>query len=226
MRSEEINPNDPMFLVSRNLDGELTGAEQSRLAKLLSESPEMRREAEKYCELNEALKSFGCSMPDVDFGDFSDRVRQSLGSSEDDAQLVEVDQAIQSWASKPVVFDEERFTAGVLEQIGESRSSTSRSRSILFRIGMPFAAAAAVALVWIGGFRNEHQPRRVADVQIGGIERVATHISHGNTRLASVVSFDRTPVETDRSTRSGGISLSFVGSLRAELTSSEVAPPL
>lgn len=152
MSDSEYNPHDPLFLLSRSIDGDLTPAEQEQLEAALAASAELRAEAEQLRTVCRLIQAWGARAPGVDAEDLGDEVTAHLAESAEDAELAGVDQLLQRWSRPAPEVDWERFQGAVMARIApEPRAAPLRGR--LIRLGTPLAAAAAIALAFIGYLR-------------------------------------------------------------------------
>lgn len=65
-----IHPDDPGFLMSRQLDGDLTPDERRQLDELLSRDAEADRQMREYARLDQLLGEWGRAEPRIEWGRF------------------------------------------------------------------------------------------------------------------------------------------------------------
>jgi hypothetical protein len=139
------NPKDPEFLLSRELDRELSEKERRVLDEGLADSASLRAERERYGALDKLLRRFAARKVDVDWDAFAADVDRASAAEHPDEAGDSFDRLLARWGENEPVVDWERFTAVVMERIEPKRRATSWHR-VIFRIGAPLAAAAAIAL--------------------------------------------------------------------------------
>lgn len=219
MSSEFVDHLDPLFLVSRQLDGDLTEAEVRALAAALADSPELRLEAARMTAVYGMVGRWAEPLPNFDEAEFSHRVLSIVRAEAADPQLARVDAVLRRW-SQPVAFDERAFVANVVKQL-HAEKSRSRLR-LVYRVGAPLAMAAAVAIAVTASFWHGAQP--VIEVAIGPriFGQPAASVAEDVT---SVVTFDRrTPDERVVRLDAPMISLGAVGA--EELADADEVPSL
>lgn len=146
---KQPNPysDDLLFLVSRELDGDLSAAERDELEQALSESEALRVAAEQMGCVDRLVRRWGQNQPDVDAEAMS---AQSVGRILADApEADDIDRLLGRWGSSKVETDESRFTAAVMRQI-QRTAPRKAVRTWVLRLGIPLAAAAAVGFAMIG----------------------------------------------------------------------------
>ncbi|HNQ24119.1 MAG TPA: hypothetical protein PKK06_13615 [Phycisphaerae bacterium] len=179
MKEPQHNPNDPLFLLSCSLDGELTPQEQQRLAEALARSPQLRAEGEQLGRVDHLVRAWGECDTNVDADALTAEVRAFLADEAAEAgdQTVQkessrVDQLLHRWAAPQVAFDEARFAAGVLRRLVQEQRLRMVRRWVI-RLGTPLAAAAVIALAFISRVgpvavpEPAPGPRAVVHVQVG-----------------------------------------------------------
>lgn len=144
MSDTSFNPNDPLFLASRWIDGDLSPEELRQLEAAMRRDPSFAREVEQLKSTNDLLGRWSAAEPGVDWSRF-ERVIGDLAVPESEArELDQVDALLQRYSAREPDIDWNDFAAGVMEEIGARRTA---SRLILaWRVGLPLAAAAAIAL--------------------------------------------------------------------------------
>ncbi len=184
------NPNDPLFLASRAIDGDLTAEEKQILDRALKQSPELRAEVSKLRAAQGLVAQWGKAQAAIDWDAFGESVAQIAMTESESAKVDKVDQLVARWASSTPDIELDGFADGVLAQLApKKRSSPLR---YVIRLGMPLAAAAAIALAVIPGFWKQSSPvvktQAVIKVDIGPLQLAGIN----QTKLEhSVVSFAR-----------------------------------
>lgn len=152
----QMDLNDPLFLVSRELDGDLTGDEQVRLRKLLAGSESLRAEAEKLRSVSKLVKRLAQTRADVDWTTHEQLVMAHVGAEQ--SELGGVDDLLNAMAQRSPVYDEHAFVDRVMGRIVPATKQKAWSWRSVARIGAPLAAAAVVVLAvtatWFGPTPN------------------------------------------------------------------------
>jgi anti-sigma factor RsiW len=144
MTSDAYNPVDLAFLLSRDLDGDLSPAERLRLDEALSQSESLRSEASKLEAVDRLIQQWGQKPVEVDWKHHAALTSASAGSAADE-RLGKVDDLLRRWRNRSVGVEDIDLTARVLAKIRSERRRTTPYRLVL-RLGVPLAAAAAIAL--------------------------------------------------------------------------------
>jgi hypothetical protein len=139
------NPNEPEFLLSRTLDEDLSDEERRQLEEALAASDSLREAQRHYARLHELLRSFAVEQLDVDWDAFAANVEQASVSAKQKGSQNAFDELLARWSQGELDVNWERFTAEVIERIEKKPSAVPWHRMI-FRIGGPLAAAAAITL--------------------------------------------------------------------------------
>lgn len=183
------NPNDPLFLASRAIDGDLTAEEKQILDRALKQSPELRAEVAKLQATQGLVAQWGDAQVAIDWDAFGESVAQMAMTESESAQVDKVDQLVARWASSTPEIELDGFADGVMVELATRKRSPLR---YVIRLGMPLAAAAAIALAVIPGFWKHSAPvvktQAVVKVDIGPLQLAGIN----QTKLEhSVVSFAR-----------------------------------
>lgn len=136
--------NDPLFLVSRSIDGDLSAVEQIRLDKLLAASAGLRADAEKLRAVASLLESRRLDRAQVDWKLHEKLVLAHIDEGE--ADLADVDRLLQSWGQKSPDYNEQALNDAVMARVAPARKRRRSAWRIVARLGAPLAAAAAVVL--------------------------------------------------------------------------------
>lgn len=139
------NSNELEFLLSRSLDEDLSDEERQRLEEALAASDSLREAQRHYARLHELLQSFAVEQLDVDWDAFAANIEQASVSGGQKGSQNALDELLARWAQGELDVNWERFTAGVMGRIEQKPSAVPWHRMI-FRIGGPLAAAAAITL--------------------------------------------------------------------------------
>ena len=211
MSEPPVQPDDPAFLASRALDGDVSAEEQRQLDEALAASEQLRIEAEQLRKVDRLVKRWAGAGVELDWASYAKLIHARVEAEVDEGELERVGRLVEHWGSAPVEFDEAAFTDGVMARI-RSEERRSPKRNLIFRIGAPLAAAAAVAIA-VSGWFWARAPRDTGPPD-----------APPSVRL--VVRYDRTPVESDREeTKTPSISLLALGASPMREPSAE-APPL
>jgi hypothetical protein len=220
MSDAGFNPNDPLFGVSRRLDGDLSEAEHEALERELSGSDSLRAEALKLENLNCVLKRWALTPIELDWHVHALHAIDRISSAPDveEADGSRLNELLASWnqPSRTGV-DEERFVADVMSRIEKgARSAAPRpSWGNLYRIGAPLAMAALIALAALPLMRLAGTGEVIHKVEFAGPDNRVTGLADGGstpsagTRVA--VAFGRS-VPAGWSAPKSGIGIGFVGS--------------
>ena len=209
MSEQPYQPDDPAFLASRALDGDLSAKERQRLEEALAASKDLRAEAEQLRNIDRLVKRWGRDSAELDWVTYARLIHARVEA--EDGDLDTVDRLIEHWGREPVEFDERAFTGAVMAAV-RSQQHRTPMRSVIFRIGAPLAAAAAVAIAVSGWFwakapRDVGRPDDLPDQRL-------------------VVLFDRTPVAPiTQEAETPSISLLALGAWPMSERAEE-APPL
>jgi len=194
--------NDPLFLVSSGIDGDLSASEQVRLDAMLTASEELRVEAAKLRTVAQLVKSRGIDSAQVDWELHEKLVLTEIEEGESD--LKSVDNLLQKWGRKTPDYDERALSDGIMARIAPARERQRSAWRIIARLGAPLAAAAAIVLVVTGNWFAQIAPVSTV-VLIGPASR-----GGGWGAPVSVVSFVRpadTPVGANESLSFGYMTL-------------------
>lgn len=220
MSASNINPNDPAFLASQAMDESLPAKAKAGLDQALDASEDLRTLAKQVEAVDRLVKNWGRRSPDIDWACHEKLILARVEAIGEEDRLDGVDDLIAKWAS-PSPIDEHHFESEVMDRIRRERPAIRRR--ILFRIGVPLAAAAAIAIVATGMLWPSLSTRPLVHVEVGPSERF---LSSDAARTALVfVSFDRTPRPRDITGRRPVLSFLAVGSAPSGRMMEE-SPPL
>jgi len=144
MTADAYNPDDLAFLISRGLDGDLSPAERRRLDEALSRSESLRSEASKFEAVGQLVERWGKQPVEVDWQHHAALTSACSGSA-DDERLGKVDDLLRRWRDRSVGVEAIDLAASVLAKIHSEHRRANPYRLVL-RLGVPLAAAAAIAL--------------------------------------------------------------------------------
>ncbi len=220
MSETGYNPDDPAFLLSRSLDEELSGDQRERLERALAASESLQAEAEQLRAVDRLVKAWAAKPIELDWDHHAALACAQPESEEDSEDLCKVDRLLDRWGARSAPVDAEEFTAAVLARVRGSRGRRSR-RGLIFRLGAPLAAAAAIGVVLTG--RSWLAPPAKPVCQVVYESMIATRAAPHDLQAAAgagertapvaVVAFNRTPVASVTE-MSGpvGVSLGTIGS--------------
>lgn len=222
MIDETYNPNDPLFLVSRGLDRDLSDGERGRLNDALNASPTLREEAKRLEAVDRLVKQWGREGVEIDWRHHADLVVASPQTDADDATLRKIDELIAAWGRRQPVLDEKAFADAVLSRITPNRRKTLPMQWVL-RIGAPLAAAAAIALAVTASLWFTPAPVPVVLVSIGRTGDQPAMVRSGGPKI--IVSFARpTDDKHADATDAPGIGYMTIGSSPLPRAWDESAP--
>ncbi len=190
MSETPYNPDDPAFLASRSLDEELSASERQRLDEALAASESLRAEVEELRAIDGLVKRWSAGEVSLDWAAHSRLIEAKALAGPEGEHDRKLDDLLTQWADHRVEIDEGAFTAAVMARVSRRPRRVWR-RSLVFRLGTPLAAAAAVAIVVVGTLR--FLPSRGPSVEVSiGPRAIAVDSATGGTRVA-LVSFRREP---------------------------------
>ncbi len=148
MNDTDYDEDDLGFLVSRSLDETLSVLEQRRLEAALADSKELRREAEQLGAVQRLIARWGARPAEADW-DHQAALIVAQVAGDDDALLDRVDQLIGRWGDAAGPPIPSSFAEDVVQRLAGGARRPARFAAI-FRLGVPLAAAAAIALAFVG----------------------------------------------------------------------------
>lgn len=235
-----IHPDDPLFLVSRRLDGDLSDTESRSLAERLVASAELADAAKRMESLDQAIRRATPGLPALDW---THELELTLGRIADDVSNSEdqqIDTALERWAHATSVKDVDLAPHVITKLAGAAKQSPRRR--LVLPWAVPLAAAAAIAMIvmgpWFGGEIQRPVegpaiatlPGPVVNVVMGpqghtdGSEAVSPAPSL-TARAANVVVFDRGSAVALISPRANR-DMGFITVGVAKATLAEEVPPL
>ncbi len=143
MNTEPYNANDLSFLLSRSLDDDLSPDER-RLEEALRESPQLQREWQQLQSIDRLVCRWGQRGYEADAEAFAGLTIAEVGGAAGDSDFAQVDSLLRRWGAGVPTGDRD-LVDNVLRAIGGKRRKLA-TRSLVFRLGVPLAAAAAIAL--------------------------------------------------------------------------------
>ena len=222
MTQEIDNPGDPLFLVSRDLDGDLSKEERVRLNNALSSSESLRTEAGQLQNVDRIVKQWGAEDVEIDWKHHAELVTDMMRADLDENDLHPVDDLLAEWARRRPLWSEREFAEGVLRRIEPSRQATTPV-AWAWRIGAPLSAAAAIALAVTASLWFGPHPTSVAIVSIGHVEVNA--VSNRPVEPRVVVSYARPTTDKHADASDApGIGYMTIGSSPLPRTGDESAP--
>ncbi len=224
MTDTPYNPDDPAFLASRSLDEELSAAERQRLDDAMAASQSLRGEAEGLRAIDGLVKKWGQAEVEPDWAAYAKLIEAKAFAEPDVERDHKLDELLEGWADDRAVIDEKAFTAAVMVKV-QAQSRRVWPRGLIFRLGTPLAAAAAVALVVTATLMYRSSPAPHVEVLIRS--RLSAIESPSETTRVAIVSFRREPVPGYApETTSPGISFMVVGASPLAQDLSNEAPPI
>lgn len=153
MKDAPYNPEDIDFLASRGLDGDLSQDEQRQLDRALDSSDSLRADAAAMRKVNELIRRWAATPVEIDWDTHAKLIHARCQSDDESHNQPELDGILKHWARNSAAFDDDRFTAAVMRRVTKSPSTarTHSGRPWIFRLAVPLAAAAVLAMAFIGG---------------------------------------------------------------------------
>ena len=227
MNEQPINPNDPGFLLSRQLDGDLTDDERRRIDDALCLSESLRDDAASMRKTNDILRRWAGAPVELDWEGHAALINARCQTDDTSQDQPELDGILTRWSQDDVAFDEDKFMDGVMQRIGGNARDIERpsSHRWMLRIAMPLAAAAILMFALIGGpWMSERFGAGVVENQLANTADVGPAPMGAPVcvvRFARVT--PREPVEASpiAADRPGGISFTAIGIVTGSLN---VAP--
>ena len=170
MNDTRFNPDDLGFLVSLDIDGDLTGEEQKRLTERLDASESMRADADAMRKVGELVRRWAAGPVEIDWHAHAGLINARCLAGEDSQDRPELEDLLKRWARDGTVFEDELFTADVMRRVGRRAPiANPRPRRLwIIRFAAPLAAAAVLAFAFLGVSRinrNVESPDLVSDVR-------------------------------------------------------------
>ncbi len=190
MSETPYDPDDPAFLASRSLDEELSASDRQRLDETLAASESLRAEVEELRAVDGLVKRWRTGEVGLDWAAHRRLIEAKALAGPQGEHDRKLDQLLAQWADHRVEIDDEAFTAAVMARVSPRPRPLWR-RNLVFRLGTPLAAAAAVAIVVLGTLRFWSSPGPHVEICIGP-RPIAVDSATGVTRVA-IVSFRREP---------------------------------
>jgi len=235
MCEPEYNPDDPLFLFSRSLDEAPQDQERSaasRLHEVLDMSPSPRAEAEELRALYRLIARWARQPVELDWDNHAALIQARIEHGTDADRLEQIDRLIERWGRETAPLHGDVFTEDVMARLAPKRGRITWPGRVL-RLGVPLAAAAAVALVVFGMMWFTPAPEPFVRVvyepwssgSAGSIKPEDGHRDSGRTSRV-VVSYARTLDDEEMAMRAPSeVSLGAVGS-GSPGTWTEELPPI
>jgi hypothetical protein len=147
MTEEHYNPNDVLFLISCGLDETFSDEQQRVVDGALAESPYLRKQADALRATAVNLARWSKQPVDCDWTGHAQSISDRIGDAASD-EFDQLDALLGRWSATRPSFNADAFTANVMARV--DGASTGGVSKVLFRIGVPLAAAAAIALAVVG----------------------------------------------------------------------------
>lgn len=214
MTSEPYNPDDLEFLISRDIDGDLSEEEKLLLSDALAGSDSLRNEADQLRSVSRLAGRWGSAAPNIDWESHEKLTCAML--SDDGTQDGALSQVLGKWGRHAGI-DEDRFATDVMRKV---RGDRRRWIYPVFRIGAPLAAAAAVVLTVSSLLWFDSSAPPVSVVQIARQSRVdRTAVTE-----RALVSFSRESVTEKQIDAAPGVAFLTLGATSDTDSFSEAAP--
>lgn len=217
MTDTPYNPDDPNFLASQRLDGDLSPEERAALDRAIEASPELRQQAEGIAAVDGIVKRWADLPVEIDWQHHAANIVARIEQEETPEERAAIDGLLLRWKAHPVDLDEDSFTTAVTDRLADSAASRpSRTRRAwLWRLGAPLAAAAAVVITLTARFWSAPVGRSMAVVHYAATSPEFVASGPDAAKIVSIVSYARTVV--DRSAEADGGGWISIGSLGAGL---------
>lgn len=190
MSETPYNPDDLAFLISRSLDQDLGSDERQRLDQALGESEALRAWADELRAVDRLVKRWGAGPVELDWGPYTATVQARVAALDEEEDLHRIDDWLRRWGDQRVEIDGPGFTDSVMTRIGATRRR-SPVHTLIFRLGAPLAAAAAVALTLTAAFWSRDSNERVPLVLFRSRTTMVQPESSPEGRSEPVISFHR-----------------------------------
>lgn len=228
MSEAPYNPNDLAFLLSRSLDEELPESERQKLREALAASEALRAEAEQLRALDRLVKRWGQRTVELDWEHHAALAKAQAAADGDAEKLGRLDTLLDRWAGQPVGFDEERFTAAVMAKVRSERKRRTW-QAVIFRLGTPLAAAAAVVFAVTATLWWKPATEPTYTIEIGPPPAMAAQASSAGDVPEAVVVFGQMPADkaanvVSSGRRSSAISFIAIAAARVIVGAGEIPP--
>lgn len=149
MNDPTYNPDDLGFLISRGLDEDLSAVEQRRLDEAIRASTELGEDARAYAATDQLIRRWALQKAELDWEATAGLTQAQVDGAAKDNGLRKVDALLHRWGTPEANLSNADLVDGVLRRI-RLEQGQFRWRRLVFRLGAPLAAAAAVAIVLFG----------------------------------------------------------------------------
>ena len=211
MTDRSYNSNDPSFLASRDLDGDLSPEERAQLERAIAASPTMREDAEEIRAVDRLVKQWAVQPVEVDWEHHAANIIARIECEETPAERAALDRVLVRWKSQPLDLDEDAFTTAVKDRLVGVVGSRTR-RAWVWRLGVPLAAAAAVAIALTARIWIAPMGQPVAVVRFGSSHSADRVDGSTAAKMVSNVSYARAVVDRPTATDDEGwISIGSLG---------------
>lgn len=204
MNEQDYNEDDLAFLASRSLDETLSAPEKERLEAALADSESLRRDAEQLEAIRRVMARWGERPVEIDW-DQQATLIVAQAAGDDDAMLDRVDELVGRWGEDLGPSVPRGFAEDVVQRLAGTDRRPARM-AVIFRLGVPLAAAAAIALAFVGPAWFTESATSLSVVHFrGGVVAV-------QPTARSVVSFGRAPAPGGAArSQPAGVTFSMVG---------------
>ncbi len=166
MSDDLYNPTDPLFLLSRSLDEPLTDEDRLRLNEFMQSGAASRVDAQRFLSLNRLLRDWKSQNSILFDRELPDRVLAAIRANpmvenRDDS----LEDLLSQWRKESPAIDWVRFQSDVMCEI-RREERFSKSRRLVFRMGVPLAAAAAIAFAFLIPRQTSIVPRESIRAEI------------------------------------------------------------
>jgi len=221
MKELPCNPDDPAFLLSRSLDEALSAADLEKLDRALAASASLREEAERLRALDGIVKRWGARPPQLDWHHHAELTAEMLAPDTEADKLDRLDRLLGDWAGVAPTIDEKAFAEAVMTRVRGQRKRAWQS--MIFRIGVPLAAAAAIMLALTARMWVEPRAEPAMTIELGPLAMADS----GPAQHGPVVVFggkDEPPTAPRAGASSSGVSFMAIGVSRVNVGTAMVPP--
>ncbi|MHC5110995.1 MAG: hypothetical protein ACYTHJ_14080 [Planctomycetota bacterium] len=173
------DPDNLLYLYSMGLDEELNKKDQARLDDALKADESLNKDADALAAVDRWMRQVATERQEVDSSTFVNLVNATL-EDDDSESLACIDRLVSAWGSEKVEVDPIEFRDGVLARLDGVRHV--RKRSLVFRLAVPLAAAAALAFAIIAQFPSGFAQSARNVVTFASLATVGTEDQQGRVR--------------------------------------------
>lgn len=163
MTDRPFNPDDLEFLISQELDGDLSMNQRQRLDQARAASAELQQTSAAFASVDRLLGRWTDRGVELDWEATAALTNARIRG--EDAGHGDVDAMLQRWSKRTLDDRTADLSTSVLKRIRAAERGTD-ARRLIFRMSAPLAMAAAIALVVFGTTWFERLEKPVTVVSI------------------------------------------------------------